>query len=273
MEIFQTFKHNGKVLQLATYEPEASPRPAKTSSTHAPGAGKFKIGRIDLSAEKISAGEELTLTAQINGKNIAYIYSEILFQDKGLNQLYGPVAREYIQAERNKESRGVSRPDWGDAINLTLRLSPGLRLLTDGVDFAFGFLLPEGYGGSDYRLDGLYTMADGATQRRARISFDSNGQTKNIVAYKEQGSRGMPHELMPKPNDQFAPFVQILTPPADEFPTWQIATGLSTPLTFRGQPLRWVTEALMPGDYLVGLLVQDLDGNLTRQYAPLTIST
>ena len=271
MENFQTFEYNGKLLQLATYKPEASPRPVKTASRRAPGAGKFEIGQIELSSATITAGEELTLTAQVSGRNIAYIYSEILLQDKGSNQLYGPVVRAYVQAERNKATGGVSRPDWDETINLSLRLRPGLRLLTDGIDFAFGFLLPSGYDSSDYRLDGLYTTADKATSRRTRITFDSAGKITNVLAYKEKGGSSAPHALTFKPGDQFAPFVQILNPPTDENPAWQVTPGLSTPLTFRDQPLRWVTEAPIPGDYLVGLLVEDLDGALTRQYSPLTI--
>ena len=273
MEVFQTFEHNGKVLQLATYEPDPSAKPAaKDPSIKAPGAGKFEIGTINLSADKITAGEEFTLTAQVIGKNIAYIYSEVLFHDKGLKQFYGPVSREYIQADRNKETGGVSRPDWDDTINIAVRLNPGLRLLTDGVDSAFGFLIPTGYGSSDYRLDGLYTPANGAAQRRARITFDSAGETTNVVAYKDQGSRATPHALTFKQGDQFTPFVQILTQPTDENQTWQVTKGLSTPLTFHGLPLRWVAEPLISGDYLIGLLIQDFDGALTRKYASLTIT-
>jgi len=273
MEVFQTFEYNGKVLQLATVEPEPPAGPsAQDPSIKAPGAGKFEIGTIYLSTDKISAGEEIALTVQVGGKNIAYIYSEVLFHDKSLNQFYGPVAREYIQADRNKKSGGISRPDWDDTINVAVRFRPSLRLLTDGVDSAFGFLLPAGYGSSEYRLDGLYTPANGSAQRRIRITFDGAGETTDVVAYKERGGRAMPHALTLKQDDQFTPFVQILTQPTNGNPAWQVTKGLSTRLTFHGQPLRWVEEPLMPGDYLVGLLVQDLDGGFTRKYAPLTVS-
>ena len=190
MEVFQTFEHNGKVLQIATYESE-SPKPAKASSTRAPGAGKFEIGQINLS-------DDFTLTAQVTGKNIAYIYTEILLKDKDLDQFYGPVSRVYIQADRDKETGGINHPDWDDDINLAVTLRPSLRLLTDGVDSAFCFSIPEAYENPDYRLDGLYTPADGAAPRRARITFDSNGKTKEMIAYKENGRRSTPHALTPK---------------------------------------------------------------------------
>jgi hypothetical protein len=273
MEVFRTFEYNGKVLQLATYEPEPSGKPlVTTSSVNAPGSGKFEIRPINLSADKIAPGESFTLTAQVNGKNIAHIFTEILFYDKELDQLYGPVAREYIRAERNKVRGGVSYPVWENALNLTIQLTPGLRLIMDGFDSAFGFLFPEGYNSSDYHLDGLYTTADGITQRRARILFGNDGGVKKLTAYKEQGSRSMPHALTLKQGDQFTPFIQILTPPAGKDHIWQVTAGLSTPLTYRDEPFRWEAKPPIPGDYLVGLLVQDLDGGLARQYAPLTLS-
>jgi hypothetical protein len=46
---------------------------------------------------------------------------------------------------------------------------------------------------------------------------------------------------------------------------------LSTPLAFHDQGLRMTKETPVPGDYLAGILVQDLDGALTRKYVPLTI--
>ena len=273
MEIFQTFEYNGKILQLAKYEPDPSAKTAaKAPSIKAPGAGKFEIGDISLSTSKITAGETFTLNAQIEGKNIAYVYSEILIHDKSLNQLYGPVTREYIQADRNTERSGVSRPDWDDAINITVNLNPVLRLLTDGVDSAFGFLIPAGYGSTDYQLDGLYTPVDGTDPRRARLTFDSAGEITDVVAYKDQSARSTPHALTFEQGYQFAPFVQILTHPESDDQPWQITKGLSTPLTFNGESFRWDEEVLMPGDYLIGLLVQDLDGAFTRKYIPLTVS-
>ena len=261
MTILQTFKHNGKVLQLIAYEHE-SPKPTK--SIRAPGAGKFEISEINLS-------DDFTLTAQVTGKNIAFIYTEILLKDKSLNQFYGPVAREHIHADRDKETGGVSHPDWADAVNLAVTLRPSLTLLTDSVDSAFAFAVPEGYLNQDHRLDGIYTPADKTSPRRVRIKFDSNGKTKEMVAFKEQGRRSTPHALTPKQGDQFAPFAQILTPPVDESGKWDVATALSNPLTFGEQSLCLEKETPIPGEYLLGILIQDMDGGFARKYISLTI--
>jgi hypothetical protein len=266
MEIFRTFTHNGKSLQLAAYEPDAQPHPAVH---RAPGTGDFTVESLSLSAAAIHPGDELTLTAQVSGENIAFIYTEILLRDPELEQFYGPVTQEYLRAGRDKETGEVTYPDWDATIAISSRIQPHLRLLTDGTDYAFCFSSPAGYTSSDTWLEGLYTSADGETLRRARLTFDADGMLTRAVAYK---SRGGAHALRFQPDDQFAPFVQILTPPSAENPAWQATTGLSTSLTFRGQPFHWQPETLIPGNYLAGLLIQDLDGALTRRYAPLTIS-
>ncbi|MFH1833378.1 MAG: hypothetical protein ABH877_00015, partial [bacterium] len=157
-----------------------------------------------------------------------------------------------------------------ETVDLAVGICPDLHLLTDGVDSAFCFAVPEGYGISDYRLGGLYTPAAGAAPARALFRFDRAGETKGLLVYKDQGRRSIPHALTLKKGDQFAPFVQVLTPPTDRG-GWYVSTALSTPLTVRSQALHVATETAMPGEYLVGLLVEDLDGKLTRRYVPLTV--
>jgi hypothetical protein len=260
MTILKTFEHKGRTLKLTARSVNAPAKPVKKPSTRrAPGAGKFEIEQLDLSAD-------LMLTAQISGKNIAYIFVEILMKDGG--EFYGPVLREYIPATRDNETGGVLRPDWGDPISLSIPLRPSLTLLTDGVDSAFAFVLPEGYAMSGSRLDGEYTSAAEGKQSRARITFDGDGNIKEILAFKEQRTKSTPHALTPKPGDTFAPFVQVLT---EEDGAWKTETVLSTALTFGDQPFRLEKESAIPGEYLAGILVQDLDGGVTRKYVPFTI--
>jgi hypothetical protein len=265
MEVLRTFEHGGVVLEVFAYGAEPF-SPARASSRRAPGAGGFEIGRIDLTAE----GDGLVLRARVSGKNIAYIYTDIQLKDPNLDRYYGPVAREYVRAGRNKETRGISRPDWDDPVELAAVIRPGLRLLNDGTGSTFCFSLPEGYGDPEYRLPGLYTFADGAGPLRAVVTFDGAGSMSGVVAHKQYGRRLTPRAVTPQPGDRFSPFVQVLAPAAAG--DWEVETALSAPLTFRGEPFRVVTETPIPGDYLVGLVVEDLDGMLTRKYAPATIT-
>jgi hypothetical protein len=252
-------------LQLAAYGHEPA-KPSQPPCLRAPGAGRFEISRLALSA----GGQEPTLTARIGGRNIAYIYTEVLLKDDGLDRAYGPVVREHILADRNKETGGISHPVWDDPVDVAIGLRPSLRVLTDGADSAFCFSVPAGYGDSDHRLEGLYAPAHGTAPLRAVLTFDSSGETKSLLVRKERGKLSTPRAVAPTEGDRFTPFAQVLTPSA-EGGAWETQTALSTPLTFRDRPLRVVTETPLPGQYLVGLLVQDLDGGFTRKYVPLTI--
>lgn len=267
MDILKTFEHNGKILQLAAYEPATLLRPGKPVSVRSPGAGNFEIGAIQLSKADIAAGEDIMLSAQISGKNIAFIYAELLLHNPAADQAYGPVAREHIPAARNKENGRLARPDWDETIDISFRLRPSLSLLTDGVNFAFGFLSPEDYASTDKRLEGLYNE-----NTRARLTFTATGELKSAIAFKEQRGPAMLHELNFKPGDRFTPFVQIVTSPAGENQNWETKVALSDLLTFGGQAFCIKSEPPIPGEYLVGLLIQDLDGGYTRKYIPLTIN-
>lgn len=272
MDIMRTFEHNGRALKVAAYEPEITAMPSLSgASVIAPGTGKFEIGPLNLSAEKIAPGESLTLCAQITGENIAFIYSEILLYDSELGHYYGPVAQEYVLSGKNTEVQGVIYPVWEAEIKLALNLSPSMRILSDGVDSAFAFMRPEGYGQASYQLEGLYNRAGSDSRRRARLKFGSAGEVSSMLIYKERGGRSAPHALTISSGDQFSPFVQILTCSSSEKPVWQVTRGISTALTWREAGFRWTEETPMPGEYLLGLVIQDLDGARTRQYAPFTL--
>jgi hypothetical protein len=252
------FEHNGRVLKIAGYN-----APAGVLTARAPDAGKFQVGQVDL----LQSEKELALKIQISGKGVAYMFSEILFEAG--KQYYGPISRKYISAQKDKEIGGVTRPDWDETIKILITLQLRLTLLTDGVNSAFAFAIPQSYGVSGCRLDGQYAGAE--SQMRARISFDGAGDIFAITAFKEQGLKSIPYALTPKPGDTFAPFVQVFTPPADDSEKWETKAALSTALTFGEKPFQLITESPIPGEYLAGFLIQDLDGGLTREYVPFTL--
>ena len=264
MTNLRSFEYKSRVLTLTAYNAPVKPA-RKPAVRRAPGAGIFEITQLDL----IRSGEELTLKVEVSGKNIAYLFAEILMKDG--EQCYGPVLREYIHADREKETSGVKRPDWDESSSLSIQLHPSLTLLTDDTAATFAFAYPEGYGVSGRWLDGQYTSA--GKQSRARINFNHDGKINEILAFKEQRMKSTPHALTPKPADTFAPFVQVLTPPKEAGSKWEAAIALSTPLTFSEQPFRLEKETLMPGEYLVGIVIQDLDGGLTRRYTPFTVES
>jgi hypothetical protein len=265
MSALQTFTIRDRVIALAEYDAPA--KSSRARALKAPGAGKFSL-EASLSRETIAAGDSLALTAHVSGRNMAHLFTEILLRDRQRDQYYGPLARDYVRSPQTRTTGGVTRPVWDSPLDLSLDLRPRLTLLADGTDSTFGFFLPAGYDDSDSHLEGLYTSAAGAASRRARLTVDSDGAAKKMVAFKEGSRAASPSALTLKPGDQFAPFVQVLTRDDGK---WQSKLCLASSLTFRGDPFQRVEESLPPGDYLAGLLIQDLDGNFSREYVAFTV--
>jgi hypothetical protein len=262
------------VLQLAEYAAAGSAgrRPGfrGARALRAPGRKAFTITGVRLTAENGAGSGDLVLAARVSGANIAYIYSEILLKDAEADRFYGPVAREHVPAGHTKVTRGLSRPQWDDPVDVTVTMHPALSVLTDGAAHAFCFSLPEAYGSPDRHLDGLYAPAGSDVPLAARLVFGAGGEFKRASAQAQPGRRSGPRALTPKPGDRFTPFVQVLTPP-HEGGEWAVTTALSTPLTFGEQSLSVIKRPLPLGEYLAGVVVQDFDGGLTREYAPLTV--
>jgi len=51
----------------------------------------------------------------------------------------------------------------------------------------------------------------------------------------------------------------------------KISTSEGDVLTFGSKPFQWSQEYLPSGDYLIGFLVADLDGNVTPVYKTITV--
>ncbi|MBN1631675.1 MAG: hypothetical protein JW990_18120 [Thermoleophilia bacterium] len=268
MDVLRTFEQGGRLLRLAVPDREASKlagRASSRASSRAPGAGRFAIEEVEATLED----GELFLVAQVRGRNIAHVFAEVLLKDGDLERYFGPVLREHVPAARSKETRGVSRPVWDDPVDVSVRLGSCVRLLTDGVETVFCFSVPEGYGTPNHRLTGRYTPAHAAAPLRACLTFGSTGDLVDAVAYRERRGRSLPRAVTLREGDRFAPYAQVLTP-LDEG-EWEVGTALCDVLVLGDRPLRVESAPLMPGEYLAGVAVQDLDGGFTRRYAPLTV--
>lgn len=282
MQISRTIEINGRIMRLGPYEPEEPAgsaqagwwrpadrerRSASVARQRPPGAGRFQIDEIDVS---LDAGG-LAMRTRVRGRNVAYVFAEVLLRDNDLGRCYGPVVREHIPAAGLRQTRGVVRPVWGDPVDVCVTLYPGLRVLTDVVESAFYFSVPERYDSSNRRLRGLYARAGGGAPFRAALTFDHEGELLGAVAYHERRGRSIPRAFIPKPGDQVSPFVEVLIPEtgerAEDGGEWRVETALSTALTFGDEPFSVITEPLSPGDYVAGVVIQDLDGGLTRRYA------
>jgi hypothetical protein len=260
--VLRTFERDGLRLSLFAHD-FGGQGPAEVPDSQAPGAGSFEFSDFSLREE----GEALTLTAKVRGRNLAYLYSELLLKDEDEDRYYGPVIREHVRADREKETGGVTRPDWELPVLVRMTLRPALRVLTDGTRSALCFGVPERYGAVDCRLRGLYKAAGGETTREALLVFAGDGSLRRAIVRDAWGRRSRLRPLTIKFGDRFTPLAELLTSGGAKG-GWRAATALCDELVVEEGGLRLVTIDPLPGDYLVGLLAQDFEGRLSRSYVP-----
>jgi hypothetical protein len=266
VDVLHTYEHNGLALTVTSLA--EAPVSARTARTRAPGAGGFAIGEVRAALH----GAGVALSAGITGRNVAYVYAEALLKDPDADRYFGPVVRQHVRALRDLDSLGVVRPDWGTRLDLDVDLHLDLSLLSDGRAAAFCFATPEGYNDAGRLVDGMYATAAGTLPFRARITLGPDGGVRRVVGYKGLTRRALPRPFQPRTGDRFTPFVEALAPAgAGKGEGWAVSRALTTPLTFGETGLRAATQTPLPGDYLAGFLVEDLDGGLTRKYASFTI--
>jgi hypothetical protein len=280
VDVLHTYEHNGLALTVTSLA--EVPVSARTARTRAPGTGGFAIGEVRAALH----GADVTLSAGLFGRNVAYVYAELLLKDPDADRYFGPVARQHVRAPRERVTgvlphSMVVRPDWethidldvDPGLDLKVDLHVDLTLLGDGRDAVFCFALPAGYADPDRLVDGMYATAAGTMSFRARVTLGPDGRVRRMVGYKGLTRRALPRPFQPRPGDRFTPFVEVLTPapPDVRGDGWAVSRAFATPLTFGEAGLRALTQTPLPGDYLAGFLVEDLDGGLTRKYASLTV--
>lgn len=160
--------------------------------------------------------------------------------------------------------------------------------------------------GATYATNGRYIYLNG-NQVPSRIFFDGNGKMIAIYGYKEsEGFRGTPFEIVPEPGEKFTVLLQQfefkdgqqqptspvlpsgltdLLAQATALPLGQLIGQAGIPgygrgsfvlyaggtLTYEGVPFHWKQEEKIPGDYVVGVLVEDLSGNYLIAYVPIRV--
>jgi hypothetical protein len=232
------------------------------------------LAPITLSAATIAPGDALTLSAQVGGPDVALVYLELLLRDPHRNQYYGPVCREPIEAQKTKPSGGLQVPNWSETPVVQATIEPFLRLLTDGQVWTFGFLEPQApqspTTGIIYTQEVLYRPVRGRRKGRAQISFDATGEAKSVLVSSDLAGGAAPRPVNPRRGDRFTPLLRCYRPVEAGLVTHK-AFVQGSAIKWHGR-LQWQAAPLIPGTYLVGLVAEDLDGQLHRRYAELVVA-
>jgi hypothetical protein len=252
--------------------------PDTTGRLSAPGAGGIEVGPVQLSGKTAAPGKPVTMRAKVTGANAGYAYTFAGYIDKapGGNSIY-VADMDYLESPNSREVDGVYYPDWGDKGQFTLEFDwePLMFAITDGKTTAQTLLMPRSYGASPeqavYTVDGIYTFIDGTTSS-ARLYF-SNGYLWQVLGFSGQDpSAGAPHEITPQTGDQFTVLERWMDlDPAGQGGVTEMATQEGKTLTFGPETFTWKTLDAAAGDYVIGFIVEDLDGNSYESYTPVKV--
>lgn len=267
---FLNFHYTGKAFTQAT---GSIALPPEAKDVQAPASGNLQITPIQISADSVAPGEAILLSADINGTNVAYVRLMVGYLDTASNSIL-VIDGDYLQASQTLELKGVYYPDWGsDTFNLEFEWEPVVYAINNGTNSAVAYFYPETYGASAeeavYTVEGIYTFANGGEQRQARLYF-SNGILQQVFGFSGDGEASAPREIIPQTGDSFTILQQWMDLDAQGNvvdTVWQEADTL----TFGTQMFYWEPLYAASGDYIVGFMVDDLDGNSTAAYASVTV--
>lgn len=252
--------------------PPADEQPADTTAEDGapgPGTGDVVIDPIELSDTTAAPGKPVTLTTRIVGDKLAYLYFFVGHIVSDGNLLITD-RQEFVPADQTEEEGGVTYPLWPDGgLDINYNWEPQSFALTDGTNVVNATFDPDEYGDTPiYRVEGLYTSAKGG-ERYALLYFQG-GDLQDIYSYSGAEDEGSLTQIIPTEGDTFTPTESgfDLDPNATEEVVSRPANGT---LTY-GQDGFSITESeVQSGDYVIGFVAEDLDGQLSEQYVTVTV--
>ena len=254
----------------------AASAPEEGAEIEAPGQGNITISEITASNTELAYLETMTYSADISGTNIGYLYYYVNYYVEEYDS-YVMADMGYLASSESREVGGLVYPDWGEGdFTVEMEWEPIVYYLSDGVDEAFIALEPETYGETYeedvYTLYGLYAPGgDESKEQEAMLRFDGNFELKSFWVFTGEDGTGAPREATLEEGDTFSVWELWLEYNPDTG-FWEYVYYLGDTLTFNGEPFSIVAYDAFAGEYEVGILAEDYDGNMTESYIDVTIA-
>lgn len=238
----------------------------------APGAGTISLSPLRLSDDTAGPGQPVTMSADVDGENVGYIYLFAGFYDRESNSIY-KADTDFIDSGDTREVNGIYYPEWGEgAFTLEFDWEPIVFAIFDGTNQVQALFEPITYGVASeeavYAVDGLYTYADGE-QRTARLLF-RNGELERVIGFLGDEVDGAAREITPQPGDQFTVYEKWMDLDANGRVVGEDTEPGGT-IVFGSEPIVWQVLDGPPGDYTIGFIVEDLDRNRVETYSDVSV--
>lgn len=268
---FLVYHYSNRSFKAGAAEPVT---PGSGAITRAPGGGAISISGITASERSVSPGEYVELSADITGENIGYVYLFTGLYDAQSNSIY-VADTDYLESPDTGELNGVYYPVWpeSDTFRMNFEWEPLLFSITDGSQSTLALFNPGAYGASAedamYVVEGTYTFAGSGEQRKAELYF-KDGKLFQVFGFKGEDTASAPAEITPAYGDTFTLSRKWMDLDSSGSVT-EIVYEDGDTLTFTDSGFEWEQVYAPAGEYLVGFLVSDLDGNLKEAYTQLTV--
>jgi hypothetical protein len=251
--------------------------PQASAQITAPGAGEISIAPLQVSATEIGPDDSVTLSVEISGTNIGYVYYYASWYDEESGS-YLTADMGFIAAEDTKEIGGIYYPDWGDDSTLAFDFDwePTLYFMSNGneANDQFAFFEPTVYGVSDlddvYSVRGVFQYEGSSNQIDAVMTFGGDGKMLNIYGFNGENGAGAPREITPQPGDTFTIIEEWLD--FDQNPDGEFVDYVGGATTFSDQPFEMVPYYAYSGNYTLGVIVTDLNGNSVEEFIEVTVT-
>ncbi|NLE77636.1 MAG: hypothetical protein GX605_12915, partial [Chloroflexi bacterium] len=247
--------------------------PGRADTVIPVGSGGIQVSPVRLSGNVAAPGRPVLLSADVRGENVGYVYLFVGYLDRQSNSLF-IADMDYLESNRTYKIDGVYYPDWGDgAFTLEFEWEPFVLAIDDGVHSEVALFTPQAYGASPeeavYTVDGTYTYADSGDRRKARLHF-VNGVLQRVYGFTGEAGVGAPREILPQVGDTFT-ITETWMELDQSGQATQTVTQDGGTLTFGNQAFTWKELDAAPGEYIVGFMVRDLDGQGQEAYAPVQV--
>ena len=238
-------------------------------------AARGSTARATVSKPKLNhptAGPDapLTLQSTIIGTDTAYVYyfvGAVAPSDPGTIQI---LTMDYIYPPGTTLNTDI--PSWSDGDDVQLTWRPSSWYISNGTDAVLVPFMPVDYGSNTYSVEGTYTTRRTNKETPVSVEFavtQDGGTLEHIWAFdKSSSDNPRPRELKPKAGDTFTPDLISYSTQADDVAE---QTTAGEPITFGTTPLVAFADDAPSGEYVIGLMLENLSGDISDQYADVTV--
>lgn len=271
---FLGYHYTGRQFQANAVEPVLL-----TRASQIPGSGQITVSEIVASSDRVAPGEEVELSTNITGQNIAYIYffTGILDDDGSIYV----ADTDYIESGQTQEVNGVYYPIWlKDGFKLNFSFEPIMYAITDGSQEVRALFNPVDFGRTYhetvYVVNGTYTFKETGETHPAQLRF------RDEKLYQVMGFNGIPDfgdglgggggawEITPSIGDTFTVNDEWLRADGQGNVTKREQRDGDT-LVFSGKPIEAMTLYLPKGKAVIGFMISDHDGQIRSVFKEITV--